>query len=168
MNIIIRKMKESDIVSFHNAFNEQGWDKPISLFEKYFKEQNEGTRKLFVAEYDNTPIGYATLLPNDKCGAFADKNIPTICDFNVLEKYQGNGAGKLILDEIETEVREYSDEICLGVGLHSGYGPAQRIYVKRGYVPDGSGVWYKDKQLEKYTPCVNDDELVLYMSKKLR
>ena len=26
------------------------------------------------------------------------------------------------------------------MGLHSGYGPAQRLYARRGYVPDGSGV----------------------------
>ena len=53
------------------------------------------------------------------------------------------------------------------VGVHSGYGPAQRIYVKRGYVFDGSGVWYQGKQLEQYAPCCNDDDLVLFMIKEL-
>ena len=51
-------------------------------------------------------------------------------------------------------------------GLLSGYGAAQRLYVKRGYNFDGSGVWYKGKQLEQYAPCVNDDALLLFMSKK--
>ena len=32
---------------------------------------------------------------------------------------------------------KYADIVYLGVGLHSGYGSAQRMYVKRGYVPDG-------------------------------
>jgi len=27
---------------------------------------------------------------------------------------------------------ETSDTVCLGVGLHSGYGAAQRMYVLRG------------------------------------
>lgn len=31
--------------------------------------------------------------------------------------------------------------VCIGVGLHAGYGSAQRMYVKRGYIPDGTGVW---------------------------
>lgn len=42
-------------------------------------------------------------------------------------------------------VKEYSSTICLGVGLHYGYGAAQRMYVKRGYIPDGSGVWFNGK-----------------------
>ncbi len=44
---------------------------------------------------------------------------------------------------MEALAAETSDTVCLGVGLHSGYGAAQRMYVLRGYVPDGSGVWYE-------------------------
>lgn len=55
-----------------------------------------------------------------------------------------------------------SDTVCLGVGLHSGYGAAQRMYV-----PDGSGVWYEGRVWDQYAPCVNDDELNLFLSKKL-
>ena len=62
---------------------------------------------------------------------------------------------------------ETSDTVCLGVGLHSGYGAAQRMYVLRGYVPDGSGVWYEGRVWDQYAPCVNDDELNLFLSKKL-
>ena len=40
--------------------------------------------------------------------------------------------------------------------------------MKRGYNFDGSGVWYQNKQLEQYAPCVNDDDLLLFMSKKLK
>lgn len=43
------------------------------------------------------------------------------------------------------QAAETSDTVCLGVGLHSGYGAAQRMYVLRGYVPDGSGVWYEGR-----------------------
>ncbi|MBO6405196.1 GNAT family N-acetyltransferase, partial [Enterococcus faecalis] len=34
-------------------------------------------------------------------------------------------------------------------------------------VPDGSGVWFQNKQLKPNDRCVNDDALVLYLSKKL-
>ena len=60
-----------------------------------------------------------------------------------------------------------SEVITLGVGLHKGYGPAQRIYVKRGYIPDGTGVWYQNKNIDNNEPCFNDDDLALYLSKKL-
>lgn len=72
------------------------------------------------------------------------------------------------MDTAEQIAEEYSDIVYLGVGMHSGYGSAQRMYVKRGYIPDGSGVWYGDKVCGHYADCRNDDDLVLYMSKKLR
>lgn len=43
-------------------------------------------------------------------------------------------------DIAEQIAATYADIVYLGVGLHSGYGNAQRMYGKRGYVPDGSGV----------------------------
>ncbi len=92
--------------------------------------------------------------------------IPTLRDFNVLEKYQNKGVGTALLDKIEDIVKEYSKSICLGVGLHSGYGSAQRMYIKRGYIPDGSGVWYNNMLLEQNAQCKNDDDLVLYLIKE--
>ena len=63
---------------------------------------------------------------------------------------------------------KYADTVWLGVGLHSGYGSAQRMYVKRGYIPDGTGVWYRNKPCAQYeTEIANDDNLVLFLSKKL-
>lgn len=106
----------------------------------YYNEQKNGTRKVFVAEVDGNAGVYATLLSHDIAGPFKDKNIPVIVDFNVLKKYQRNGVGTAIMDAIEIDVKEYSATICLGVGLHYGYGTAQRMYIKCGYIPDGSGV----------------------------
>ena len=71
------------------------------------------------------------------------------------------------MDAVENEASKISKQVYLAVGVHSGYGAAQRLYVKRGYVFDGSGVWYQGKQLEQYAPCVNDDDLVLFMIKDL-
>jgi hypothetical protein len=42
------------------------------------------------------------------------------------------------------------------------------MYVKRGYIPDGTGVWYRNKPCAQYeTEIANDDNLVLFLSKKL-
>ena len=166
-NILIREMVKDDIITFYTAFKEQGWNKPVEIFEKYYREQEEKKRKVIVAEIDGEPVGYTTLLHNDQNGPFANMNIPTVCDFNVLVKWQGRGIGTLILDEVEKIVAKTCDKICLGVGLHNGYGSAQRLYVKRGYVPDGTGVWYNDSNLKPYSECKNNDDLILYMSKQL-
>jgi len=72
------------------------------------------------------------------------------------------------MDVAEEIAGQYADMVWLGVGLHSGYGSAQRMYAKRGYIPDGTGVWYQDKPCAQYeTEIVNDDDLVLFLSKSL-
>lgn len=166
--IVIRPMEESDIDLLVRGFREQNWDKPGELFEKYYAEQTLQSRWVIIALFDKNIAGYATILPSAKTGPFWGKGIPEITDFNVLIKYRKNGIGNLILDTAERIAGRISDTVSLGVGLHYGYGTAQRMYVKRGYVPDGSGVWYRDKQLEQYKACCNDDDLVLYFSKSLK
>lgn len=166
-NIVIRTMVKSDIIAFYTAFKEQVWNKPAEIFEKYFKEQEVKERYVIVAEINNEVAGYATLLPKDKNGPYSNMDIPTVCDFNVIIKYQNRGIGTLILDKTEKIAAETCNRICLGVGLHSGYGSAQRMYVKRGYIPDGTGVWFNNANLKQYAECINNDDLILYMSKQL-
>lgn len=62
------------------------------------------------------------------------------------------------MDKAEQVAQNYSDVVSLGVALHKGYGPAQRLYVRRGYIPDGSGVWFQNQPLAPYAPCENNDE----------
>ena len=71
------------------------------------------------------------------------------------------------MDAAENLAGERPDRVCPGVGLHAGYGSAQRMYAKRGYIADGSGVWYGDRVCEPYGECANDDDLVLYLMKTL-
>jgi GNAT superfamily N-acetyltransferase len=169
MDIAIRIMKFEDIKNLTEEFGiKQGWEeKTIELYTKYFNEQNLSQRYVLVAEVDNSIAGYLTLLANDAHGPFANKNIPTVNDFNVLIKLWRRGIGTALMEAAENLAKKTSDEICLAVGLYTSYGAAQRMYVKRGYVPDGSGVWYKNRNLSPYESCVNDDELLLYMSKKI-
>ena len=165
--LILRTICEEDASKFSQAFKEQGWNKPEEQFLAYVKEQEEKKRITVVAELGGEVAGYTTLLPSALDGPFAAKKIPEICDFNVLMKFQKKGIGNKILDVAEIQARQFAKEVSLGVGLHVGYGAAQRIYIKRGYLPDGSGVWYHGHQLEPYADCNNDDDLVLYLSKKL-
>jgi len=161
-------MIKKDIAALAEAFGEQGWqDKSVGQFTRYLSEHVNRKRHVFIAEVNGRVAGYVTLLPNDVAGPFANKNIPTVCDFNVLIKYRGNGVGTALMDAAENLAKQTADVICLGVGLYTDYGVAQRMYVKRGYIPDGSGVWHKNRNLPPYASCVNDDDLVLYMSKAL-
>jgi len=166
-HLMIRDMRIEDKEIIHSENLSHGWHSDIQVYEKYFYEQENKTRYVFVAEYNGNFAGYTTLRPYAVAGPFANKGIPEVSDFNVFIKYRCIGIGGKILDVVEKIASEISETISLGVGLHSGYGAAQRIYIKRGYIPDGSGVWYKDRLLEPYNDCCNDDDLVLYFSKRL-
>jgi len=137
-------MQESDIKNLSQGFINQGWPGREEILARYFLEQECGEREVLVAEVEGALAGYITILP---CAT--------------------QGIGNLLMEEAEKRVKLISDKVTLGVGLHSGYGPAQRLYIKRGYIPDGSGVWYRNQPLEMNATIQNNDDLVLYLSKEL-
>ncbi|ADU29460.1 GNAT family N-acetyltransferase [Evansella cellulosilytica] len=166
-NLIIRSMEHGDIEKFVKGFVAQNWHKPNEQFEEFYIRQESKEQVVVVAEVNNQVAGYVTLLPSAITGPFASEHIPEIVDLNVLIKFQKNGIGNKMMDVVERIAKEYRDKVSLAVGLHYGYGSAQKMYVKRGYIPDGSGVWYKGQQLEQYAPCANDDDLILYLIKQI-
>ena len=161
----IRKMQESDIKNLSQGFISQGWPGREEILARYFLEQKSREREVLVAEIDGVVAGYITILPIAKQGPFAGM-APELSDFNVFEPFQNQGIGNLLMEEAENRVKLISDKVTLGVGLHSGYGPAQRLYMKRGYIPDGTGVWYRNQPLEMNATIQNNDDLVLYLSKE--
>ncbi len=64
-------------------------------------------------------------------------------DTEILIRDMIQSDAQIITDE--EIASQYSDTVYLGVGVHNGYGSAQRMYIKRGYIPDGTGVWYGEK-----------------------
>ena len=166
--LVIRSMEETDPQAFFDEFTAQGWHPDIDVYRRRMKDEEEGKCVTLTAEYQGHPAGsiYVYLTPHN--GPFKETGWPEIHDFNVLKKYQRKGIGTRLMDAAEQIAGRYADTVCLGVGLHDGYGSAQRMYVKRGYVPDGSGVWYQGRQCVQYeTACTVDDDLQLFFSKKL-
>lgn len=163
----IREMVLADIDILSESFMAQGWPGRKEILRKYFHEQEEGKRQVLIAELGAELAGYITILPIAKHGPFAGR-YPELADFNVFEKFQSKGIGRALLEKAVQEAEKFSNVVTLGVGLHHGYGAAQRLYIKSGFIPDGSGVWYNNQLLAAYAPCENNDDLVLYLSKKVK
>ena len=89
------------------------------------------------------------MILNPTGGPWEGFEYPEINDLLVFFHVHKMGIGNKLLDVVEQEAAKISDTVYLAVGVHSGYGPAQRLYVKRGYNFDGSGVWYQGKAYEK-------------------
>lgn len=154
------------------AFNQIGWNKPASIFEGYLKEQESGERLVWVAHVYDQFAGYITLKWQSLYPSFKAQNIPEISDLNVLPAYRKIGIGSLLLDTAEKAAATKSEVVGIGVGLYAGadggYGAAQRLYVKRGYIPDGKGVTYNYEPTVPGNNYPLDDDLVLWFTKKLR
>lgn len=165
---MIVNLRKDHILKLSENFIGQGWDSREEVLNKYLEEQQLGKRIVLVYEENDKCKGYITLNINPGEGPFSKLNIPEISDFNVFEKYQRNGIGQKLLEEIINLSKETSDLVGIGVGLHAGYGPAQRMYIRNGFIPDGKGVYYKGKILEPYVECFNDDDLALYFIKNTK
>ena len=167
-DLTIRNMEEADARIFTDEEIAQGWDADISKYLTRLRDQSAGKCVSLTAVYKGLPAGYVNVYLNGLGGAFSGKGLPEIVDFGVLEKFRRKGIGSKLMDVAEKIAGRYADTVWLGVGLHSGYGSAQRMYVKRGYIPDGSGVWYGNKPCAQYeTGLVNDDNLALFLSKRI-
>lgn len=166
--IIIREMLESDCVIISHAFVEQGWNKPESKYRKYFQESIEGKRVVLLGKCDGEFAGYLTIVWDSDHPAFKTVRIPEIVDFNVLKKFRCRGIGTALMAEAEKRISERSAVSGIGVGLTADYGAAQILYVKRGYVPDGRGIFQNGKPLQYGDQAKINDDLTLYLTKVLR
>lgn len=77
----------------------------------------------------------------------------------------------MLLDIAEKIAASKSDVVGIGVGLYGGsdggYGAAQKLYVRRGYIPDGEGITYNYQHAIPGNSYSLDDDLVLMCTKKL-
>lgn len=168
LNLGIRLLETGDITEIAAAFAVLGWDKPASQYERYLAEQQAGSRTVFVARMDDIFAGYVTVNWQSDYPPFHEAAIPEIQDFNVLPLFRRQGIGNRLLDEAEQIITGKTSVAGIGVGLYADYGTAQRMYVKRGYIPDGRGLFFRGHFVRPGEPVVVDDDLTLCFTKRLR
>lgn len=166
--ILIRTIVQSDAKTICEEEIAQGWQQTEDKYLTRIADHASGKAIALVAEYQGKVAGYINVYKNAVWGSFGGLGYCEIVDFGVLEKYRNLGIGSKLMDIAEEIAVQYADTVYLGVGLHSGYGSAQRMYYKRGYMPDGKGVWYGDSIAKPYENYCNDDDLILYLSKSLK
>jgi GNAT superfamily N-acetyltransferase len=161
----IRLLRDDDPEVISAAMAALGWDKPVSQYEKYVAQQRAGQRSVLVATIDDEYAGYVTVWWESPYEPF--NGIPEIQDFNVLPKFRRRGIGTGLMDAAEALVAERSTVVGIGVGLYADYGTAQRMYVRRGYIPDGRGILYNLQQIPPGEMVRNDDDATLMFTKSL-
>jgi GNAT superfamily N-acetyltransferase len=168
MEAHIQRLERSDILEIAEAFNEIGWNKPASQYERYLMEQALKIRDMYIARVNGPFAGYLTICWQSSYTSFRERQIPEIMDFNVLPKFRRMGIGTQLMDRAEAEIAKVSPVAGIGVGMTSDYGAAQRLYVLRGYLPDGNGLYHMGRPIQYGQTFKVDDNLALYLTKELR
>lgn len=137
-------------------------------YERCFEEQAAGKRDILIALREGNITGYVFLNWNPRYQPFRRLNIPEIQDLYVASDARRQGIGEALVAVCEQRAREKGcTHMGIAVGLHAGFGAAQRIYVRLGYVPDGGGVTYDRDAVRVGEMRPVDDDLTLMMVKDL-
>ncbi len=169
----VRFATEKDIEPLYQLFNGEPFKEPREKFQAYVEQSQKKICLFALAEVDGQLCSMVTahfkpaqFAPMDK--SLICQNIPEVKSLQTQPGFEGNGAATALMDFIEAEVRrEGYHELGLTVGLYPSYGTAQRMYVKRGYIPDGKGISYEGRIVPPGEMIRLDDALTLCMIKKL-
>jgi len=163
----LRPLLARDAVPISAAFAANGWNKPAHWYLGYLSEQRCGIRQCWLALLGGEFTGHVTLHWNPLYAGIAGKGIPEIQDLNVLPAYRRRGIASRLLDRAERAAAARARSVAIGVGLHPRHLPAQRLYLRRGYVPDGLGATYEDEYVQADEIVRFADQLVIHFEKAL-
>jgi GNAT superfamily N-acetyltransferase len=168
MNIqIVPLTTEEQAELWEKAFRERGFNRPEGYYSQCLRENLERKRVTLFAMAGSVITGCAHLKYESEYPYFSENGIPEINDLNVFPEYRRQGIANQLMDAFETIAAESGPYIGIGVGMFTSYGAAQRLYCRRGYIPDGRGLTYNNEVVEKGSHVRVDDELALYFTKSV-
>lgn len=166
MAIKVNLLKSQDVPLLTSARSFLNWNTTESYFQDLLSEQEKERRIVLVAYFENNIAGYVTIRWQSDYPPFAEKAIPEINDLRVLPEFRRRGVATALIGEAEKRIFKRASMAGIGVGLYADYGPAQRMYILRGYVPDGLGLQHRNQTVKPGCDVFVDDDLLLYFTKE--
>jgi GNAT superfamily N-acetyltransferase len=135
---------------------------------EHLADHAEGGGASLVAVRNHGVIGIVTIRWQSNYPGFRDHSIPLVHQLAVAEPFRRLGVATLLMDAAENLVRRRGVAMLgITVGLFDKYGPAQRLYAQRGYVPDGRGACRGQVPLSDGARVIMDDDLIIWLTKEL-
>jgi len=135
--------------------------------ERHFQTHPHGDSTTLLAFLGEELVGILTIRWQSQYPPFRERNIPLIHYIEVKWERRGQGIGNALMAEAERFASARVDRLGICVGLFDAYGPAQRLYVKRGFVPDGRGACQGAEPLREGQIVAIDHELLIWLVKCL-
>jgi GNAT superfamily N-acetyltransferase len=135
---------------------------------RYMADHAEPMGASLVATHGRDVAGYAAILWESSFAGFRDRGIPLVHQVAVATPFGRHGVATLLMDRAEQLARDRGiATLGITAGLFEDYGPAQRLYGQRGYIPDGRGACRGQRPLSKGMQVTMDDELIMWLTKDL-
>ncbi len=173
-DLTIAPVDAASLSRFWALVEKFGFQEDREYYERCLERQALNELILYLFAYTDSDTGkvadagFCILNWEPKYAYFKKSGLAEIQDLNVLREFRRRGIARQVITFCEDCVKEKGmDEIGIGVGLDARFGPAQRLYVKMGYIPDGTGASYDRKQVGtgEFRPI--DENLCLMMTKTL-
>jgi GNAT superfamily N-acetyltransferase len=134
----------------------------------YLADHAEPAGVGLVAAYGHDVAGYVAIVWESNYAGFRRRGVPLVHQLIVAEPFRRQGVATLLMDAAEQLARERNiATLGITVGLFDEYGPAQRLYGRRGYIPDGRGACQDQRPLSKGMQVTVDDDLIMWLTKDL-
>lgn len=129
---------------------------------------DEDETSFILAYEDSEPVGTVTIRWKPHYPPFRDAAIPFIQNIEIRYDLRGHGVGSRVLEAVEHLIGKRSTKAGICVALFDDYGPAQRLYAKRGYIPDGRGACHRFTPLQRGDMLTLSDDHLLWLVKDLQ
>jgi len=161
--IDIRIATSEDLRALYAIYNAMG-----KSDDGYFEDCLEKDFTLLIASQERKDVGFVMLNPAPKYTLYKKLGVPEIQDLNVIPDARQKGIATVLVNKCEELAEEKGHtQIGISVPLNASYGPAQRLYIKLGYMPDGNGITYDREPVDAVSRYLADDDLCLMMLKDL-
>lgn len=161
--ISIREAAKADIPFLYELYQSIG-KKDDGYFEHVFEQGSV----ILIAALEGADCGFCIYNMKPRYSVYRKLGIPEIQDLNVVPQARRNGVARALIKWCEGLARSKNcTQIGISVGLFKDYGPAQILYTRMGYIPDGNGVTYDREGVRPYSSYIIDDNLSLMMVKDL-
>ncbi len=135
---------------------------------RYLADHAEPEGASLVATRGHDVVGYVAIVWESNFAGFRDRGIPLVHQVAVAGLFRRQGVATLLMDAAEQLARERGiATLGITVGLFDEYGPAQRLYGQRSYIPDGRGACRGQRPLGKGMQVTMDDDLIIWLTKDL-
>lgn len=133
----------------------------------YFEQCLTYDKTIYIVKKDGEVAGYALISWSPRYSLYKKLGIPEIQGIFIFPKFRRQGLATALIDQCERIINNKNcDYVGISVALHKDAGPAQRLYAKLGYMPDGYGVTYDRQPVDPEDTMPIDDDLCIMLIKK--